>query len=123
MESIAPLEPAPAAFQLAHLDQLDVAQAATAGVLSPYNIQALMRDTISLTMLNAGIKVNVVPTIAEAGLDCRPLPGADAAPVMKRLRDLLGPGDLTIDSIQRPAPTAPSPTSRAAREAGEKLAA
>ena len=46
-----------------------------AGVLSPYAVQALMRDTISLTMLNAGIKVNVVPTVAEAGLDCRLLPG------------------------------------------------
>ena len=52
MESIAPLEPSPASFQLAHLDQPGVAEAAMAGVLSPYEIQALMRDTISLTMLN-----------------------------------------------------------------------
>ena len=91
MESVAPLEPSPASYQLAHLDQPGVAQAAVAGVLSPYNIQALMRDTISLTMLNAGVKVNVVPTIAEAGLDCRLLPGTDADAFLKHLRDQLGP--------------------------------
>src|SRR5271156_742327 len=117
MESIAPLEPSPASFQLAHLDQPGVAQAAIAGVLSPYQIQALMRDTISLTMLNAGVKVNVVPTVAEAGLDCRLLPGTDAAAFMKHLRDLLGPGDFKIEYIQRPDDAPPSPTSGEAWEA------
>jgi acetylornithine deacetylase/succinyl-diaminopimelate desuccinylase-like protein len=123
MESIAPLEPSPASFQLAHLDQPGVAQAATAGVLSPYNIQALMRDTISLTMLNAGIKVNVVPTIAEAGLDCRLLPGTDAEAFMKRLRDLLGPGDFKIEYIQRPDDAPPSPTSGEAWDAIKRVVA
>jgi acetylornithine deacetylase/succinyl-diaminopimelate desuccinylase-like protein len=123
MESIAPLEPSPASFQLAHLDQPGVAQAAIADVLSPYEIQALMRDTISLTMLNAGVKVNVVPTVAEAGLDCRLLPGTDAGAFMKRLRDQLGPGDFTIDYIQRPDDAPPSPTSGEAWDAIERVVA
>jgi len=123
MESIAPLEPSPASFQLAHLDQPEVAEAAMNGVLSPYEIQALMRDTISLTMLNAGIKVNVVPTVAEAGLDCRLLPGTDAGAFMKRLRDLLGPGDFTIDYIQRPDDAPPSPTSGEAWDAIKRVVA
>jgi acetylornithine deacetylase/succinyl-diaminopimelate desuccinylase-like protein len=123
MESIAPLEPSPASFQLAHLDQPGVAEAATAVVLSPYEIQALMRDTISLTMLNAGVKVNVVPTVAEAGLDCRLLPGTDAAAFMKRLRDLLGPGDFTIEYLQRPDEAPPSPTSGEAWDAIKRVVA
>jgi len=123
MESIAALEPSPASFQLAHLDQPGVAQAAMAGVLSSYNVQALMRDTISLTMLNAGIKVNVVPTIAEAGLDCRLLPGTDADAFMKRLRDLLGPGDFKIEYIQRPDDAPPSPTSGEAWDAIKRVVA
>ena len=94
-----------------------------AGVLSPYEIQALMRDTISLTMLNAGVKVNVVPTVAEAGLDCRLLPGTDADAFMKRLRDLLGPGDFTIDYIQRPDDAPPSPTSGEAWDAIKRVVA
>jgi acetylornithine deacetylase/succinyl-diaminopimelate desuccinylase-like protein len=123
MESVAPLEPAPASFQLMHLDKPGDAEKAIAGVLSPYNIQALMRDTISLTMLNAGFKVNVVPTIAEAGLDCRLLPGTDAAAFMKRLRDLLGPGDFTIDYLQRPDDAPPSPTSGEAWDAIKRVVA
>src|ERR1700733_3994326 len=123
MESIAPLEPAPASFQLMHLDQPGDAEKAIAGVLSPYNMQALMRDTISLTMLNAGFKVNVVPTIAEAGLDCRLLPGTDAAAFMKRLRDLLGPGDFTIEYLQRPDDAPPSPTSGEAWDAIKRVVA
>ena len=94
-----------------------------ADVLSPYNVQALMRDTISLTMLNAGIKVNVVPTIAEAGLDCRLLPGTDADAFMKRLRDLLGPGDFKIEYIQRPDDAPPSPTSGEAWDAIKSVVA
>ncbi len=53
-------------------------------------------------MLNAGFKVNVIPSVAEAGLDCRLLPGTDADAFMKRLRDLLGPGEFTIDFSSGP---------------------
>src|SRR3984957_4931498 len=123
MESLAPLEPSPASFQLAHLDRPGVAQAAMAGVLSPYAVQALMRDTISLTMLNAGIKVNIVPTVAGAGRGCRLLPGTDAAAFMKRLRDLLGPGDFTIEYIQRPDDAPPSPSSGEAWDAIKRVVA
>jgi acetylornithine deacetylase/succinyl-diaminopimelate desuccinylase-like protein len=123
METIAPLEPSPASFQLAHLEQPGVAQQAIAGVLKPYEIQALMRDTISLTMLNSGIKVNVVPTVAEAGLDCRLLPGTDADAFMKKLREQLGPGDFKIDYIQKPDEAPPSPNSGEAWDAIEHVIA
>ena len=123
MQSIAPLEPAPASFQLAHLDSPGVAELATHGVLSPYNIQALMRDTISLTMLNAGMKVNVIPTTAEASLDCRLLPGTDADAFLKRLREQLGEGDFKIDYIQRPDDAPPSPTSGEAWDAIKRVVA
>jgi acetylornithine deacetylase/succinyl-diaminopimelate desuccinylase-like protein len=123
MNSVAPLEPFPASFELAHLDWPGMAQVAVAGVLSPYNIQALMRDTISLTMLNAGIKVNVVPTVAEAGLDCRLLPGTDADAFLKHLREQLGAGDFKIDYIQRPDDAPPSPTSGEAWDAINRIVA
>jgi len=123
MESIAPLEPFPASFELAHLEWPGMAQVATAGVLGPYTIQALMRDTISLTMLNAGFKVNVVPTVAEAELDCRLLPGTDADAFLKRLREQLGAGDFAIDYIQRPDDAPPSPSSGEAWDAIKRVVA
>lgn len=123
MEVAAPLEPFPASFELAHLEWPGMAQLAIGGVLSPYNIQALMRDTIALTMLNAGIKVNVVPTVAEAALDCRLLPGTDADAFLKNLREQLGPGDFKIDYIQKPDEAPPSPDSGEAWDAIEHVVA
>jgi acetylornithine deacetylase/succinyl-diaminopimelate desuccinylase-like protein len=38
---------------------------------------ALYRDTCSLTMLDAGVKTNVIPAVAHATFDCRLLPGTD----------------------------------------------
>jgi acetylornithine deacetylase/succinyl-diaminopimelate desuccinylase-like protein len=123
METIAPLEPPAVATELLHLESPENQRAAIAGVLSPYNIQALLRDTISLTMLNAGIKVNVVPTVSEAGLDCRLLPGTDADAFLKRLRDLLGDDRFTIDFIQRPDEGPPSPASGEAWDAIKRVVA
>jgi acetylornithine deacetylase/succinyl-diaminopimelate desuccinylase-like protein len=80
-----------------------------------------MRDTISLTMLNAGMKVNVIPTTAEASLDCRLLPGTDADAFLKRLREQLGEGDFKIDYLQRPDDAPPSPTSGEAWDAIKRV--
>ncbi len=41
--------------------------------------RALLSDTCALTMMSAGQKVNVVPSMAEAVFDCRILPGTDPA--------------------------------------------
>ncbi len=123
MESIAPLEPTSGVVPTRASRSARRREGGDGGRAQPYKIQALMRDTISLTMLNAGIKVNVMPTIAEAGLDCRLLPGTDADAFMKRLRDLLGPGDFTIEYLQRPDDAPPSPTSGEAWDAIKRVVA
>ncbi|MGB0060385.1 M20/M25/M40 family metallo-hydrolase, partial [Candidatus Binatus sp.] len=60
---------------------------------------------------------------AEAGLDCRLLPGTDADAFMERLRDLLGPGDFKIEYLQRPDDAPPSPTSGEAWDAIKRVVA
>lgn len=54
-------------------------------------IGATLRDTANPTMLTAGYKANVVPSIAEAAVDCRILPGRLAA-FDREIDELLGPG-------------------------------
>lgn len=54
-------------------------------------IGATLRDTANVTMFNAGYKVNVVPSVATATVDCRMLPGREEAFEAEML-DLLGPG-------------------------------
>ncbi|HEX8869226.1 MAG TPA: M20/M25/M40 family metallo-hydrolase, partial [Lentzea sp.] len=42
-------------------------------------IGATLRDTANPTMLSAGYKANVIPSVAEATVDCRILPGREEA--------------------------------------------
>jgi len=53
-------------------------------------VGATLRDTANPTMLSAGYKANVIPSVAEATVDCRILPGREAA-FERELDDILGP--------------------------------
>lgn len=53
-------------------------------------IGATVRDTANPTMLNAGYKANVIPSTAEAVVDCRVLPGREEA-FLREVDELLGP--------------------------------
>jgi acetylornithine deacetylase/succinyl-diaminopimelate desuccinylase-like protein len=53
-------------------------------------IGATLRDTANVTMFKAGYKANVVPSSATAAVDCRMLPGREAA-FEAELREILGP--------------------------------
>ncbi|HET9877455.1 MAG TPA: M20/M25/M40 family metallo-hydrolase [Mycobacterium sp.] len=60
-------------------------------------VKATLRDTANPTMLNAGYKANVIPATAEAVLDCRVLPGRQAA-FEAEVDELIGP-DVTREWI------------------------
>jgi acetylornithine deacetylase/succinyl-diaminopimelate desuccinylase-like protein len=53
-------------------------------------IGATLRDTANPTMLTAGYKSNVIPSVAEAAVDCRVLPGREEA-FERELDEILGP--------------------------------
>jgi acetylornithine deacetylase/succinyl-diaminopimelate desuccinylase-like protein len=53
-------------------------------------VGATLRDTANPTMLRAGYKANVVPASAEAVVDCRVLPGRQAA-FEREVDELIGP--------------------------------
>jgi len=50
---------------------------------------AMMRDTVSPTILQAGIRVNVIPPVAKASLNIRLLPGNPLEPLVAKLKDLV----------------------------------
>ena len=53
-------------------------------------VGATVRDTANPTMLKAGYKANVIPSNAEATVDCRVLPGRQDA-FLREVDELLGP--------------------------------
>jgi acetylornithine deacetylase/succinyl-diaminopimelate desuccinylase-like protein len=64
---------------------------------------AIQRSTISLTWLRSGVgdppKINVIPSVAEAGLDCRVLPGTTKDQWIAEIQRRLGDPSITIELI------------------------
>ncbi len=60
-------------------------------------VGATVRDTANPTMLKAGYKANVIPSNAEAVVDCRVLPGRQEA-FLREVDELLGP-DVTREWV------------------------
>jgi acetylornithine deacetylase/succinyl-diaminopimelate desuccinylase-like protein len=75
--------------------------------MNPF-LRAMTRDTVSLTTMKAGYKVNVLPSEAEATLDCRLLPGGTAEGFLKELRGRIDDPEVTIETIHACDPI-PSP--------------
>jgi acetylornithine deacetylase/succinyl-diaminopimelate desuccinylase-like protein len=51
---------------------------------------AMLHNTVTPTMLNAGTKVNVIPSAAEARCDARVLPGQTSSDLLRELRAVIG---------------------------------
>jgi acetylornithine deacetylase/succinyl-diaminopimelate desuccinylase-like protein len=51
---------------------------------------AMLRNTCAPTILEAGVKRNVIPSTAKVELSGRPLPGADEATFLQEVRELVG---------------------------------
>jgi acetylornithine deacetylase/succinyl-diaminopimelate desuccinylase-like protein len=68
---------------------------------------AIQHSTISLTTLRSGVgdppKVNVIPSVAEATLDCRVLPGTTKDQWIAEIRRRLGDPAITIEVIDEGA--------------------
>jgi acetylornithine deacetylase/succinyl-diaminopimelate desuccinylase-like protein len=63
------------------------------------NVRAMFHDTMSLTMLKAGSRPNVIPDRAEATLDLRILPDRTTAEVLAELREALPSGPVRLDPV------------------------
>jgi acetylornithine deacetylase/succinyl-diaminopimelate desuccinylase-like protein len=71
-------------------------------------LSALLRNTVSPTVVHAGSKVNVIPGRAEAELDGRIAVGSSEAELLAELRALAGPGiELELLGPSRPPTVTP----------------
>jgi acetylornithine deacetylase/succinyl-diaminopimelate desuccinylase-like protein len=72
-------------------------------------LNAVLRDTVSLTMFHAGSKINVIPDEAEAQLDCRLLPETEEEEFLDFLRRALDDPGMEIERVKHmgKAPSSP----------------
>jgi acetylornithine deacetylase/succinyl-diaminopimelate desuccinylase-like protein len=69
---------------------------------------AMVRDTISLTILQGGSKANVIPSESNATLDCRLIPGSSKKNFLKEIKRRLGEG-IEVKGSMEGNPVSPSP--------------
>jgi len=69
---------------------------------------AMIRDTISLTILQGGSKVNVIPSESTATLDCRLIPGSSKENFLNEIKKRLG-DEIDVEVISESRSLPPSP--------------
>ena len=72
------------------------------------SLEAMLRDTVTPTVLRSGKKVNVVPASGEAEIDVRTLPGTDQAALIRELQEIVGErasveAVMTLPAVEWPA--------------------
>jgi len=108
-ETVADAQPFPQSFLLRHLDNPLVLQIVGSRLAADKRLNAMLRDTISLTTLEAGYKINVIPERAEAGIDCRLLPDTDAVEFHRWLASTIEDEQVTVEAMETSEPTPVSP--------------
>lgn len=82
---------------------------------------AMVRNTITPTVLSASQKTNVIPFSAYAEVDCRLLPGESSKAFLRKIRQVVADGSIQIEELLN-FPSVSSPASSALMSAIEALA-
>lgn len=108
-KAIASTQSFPASWVLRNLSNPIALGLASKRLASDRLTNPLVRDTVSLNMLTAGYKVNVIPEKAEASLDVRLLPETDPDEFMRWLKARINDDRIKIESIQISLPSGVAP--------------
>jgi acetylornithine deacetylase/succinyl-diaminopimelate desuccinylase-like protein len=107
---IARLEPGPLASQFRNIRKALQDPAFARSISRNEDLNFLLRDTVSLTVLQGGPQTNVIPDTAYAELDVRLLPGEDPKVFLAQLRTVLADDSIRITSASRFKPPNSSST-------------
>ncbi len=107
-EKIGGMLPFPKSFFLKHVQNPLVFRLLKPTLTSDPAIAAMMKDTLSITILHAGNKENVIPERAEATLDIRLLPDRAPKPFLESLTKLIGDERVETEVVQFPEETSVS---------------
>lgn len=109
-ERIGKILPGARGFAMRHVDNPIIWPFVRSQLQRDPLMNATIRDTVSLTILQAGYKPNVIPERAEAILDCRLLPSTDEKSFLADLERTIGDPGIRIEVIESAAKAATSPT-------------
>ncbi len=99
----------PASLVLKHLSNPIALALARKRLASDNLTNALLRDTVSVNVLRAGYKVNVIPERAEAEIDCRLLPDTDAEEFHRWLKERIADDCVKVEIMESSKPSGVAP--------------
>jgi acetylornithine deacetylase/succinyl-diaminopimelate desuccinylase-like protein len=71
-------------------------------IASQRHSMALLHDTVSLTMLSGGYKINIIPERAEMSFDCRLLPDTDERAFVSNVEQMISDPGIAVEVIDWP---------------------
>ncbi len=98
---IAALEKEPRASQFRNIRKALADETLAQSLFDDENFNYLLRDTVSLTVLNGSAQTNVIPDTATAELDVRLLPGEDPQAFLEKLRAVVADETIRLEPINR----------------------
>lgn len=108
-KTVADAQPFPRSVLLRHIGHPLLLRIVGPRLAADKRLNAMLRDTISLTKLKAGYKINVIPERAEAGIDCRLLPDTDADEFRCWLDEAIDDDQVSVEAVETSEPTPLSP--------------
>jgi len=121
--AIAERQPFPLSVLLRHIDNPLVLRLAGRRLSSNRLLNAMLRDTISLTMLHGGYRVNVIPERAEATIDCRLLPETEAEEFVAWVRQRIADERVKLEVVEGAPPSGVAPLEGPFMEAARRAVA
>ena len=107
---IAETQPFPVSWFLRHADHPAIKPLLVRKLPKAPGVQAMLRDTLTTTVLMAGQKANMAPQAAVATLDLRLLPDTDLEEYLANLKRTVNDKSILIEVAEPPASPSPSPT-------------
>ncbi|MCB9491010.1 MAG: M20/M25/M40 family metallo-hydrolase [Dehalococcoidia bacterium] len=81
-------------------------EALAASIRARRGLTPMFMNTLNVTMVNAGVKRNVLPSRSEAILDCRLLPGQDTEEWRQQVAEVVADLEIAVEFVNDPQPTA-----------------
>jgi acetylornithine deacetylase/succinyl-diaminopimelate desuccinylase-like protein len=107
------------AMHAAGISRAATDEAALAEAQRSPSLRARLSNTVTVTTIGTGIKVNVIPAEATATLDCRLLPDVDPDAFLAELRDVLADERVQVEVLNRFTGAESSMDTRFVRVVGE----
>jgi acetylornithine deacetylase/succinyl-diaminopimelate desuccinylase-like protein len=106
--AIAPGQPREIREAIERLEDPAAAQEAGEALAGDFMLNAMLRNTVSPTIVKGGFRANVIPASAEATLNCRLLPGTDPEEFRRALDARIADPGVRVSFTPPKRPEAPS---------------